>query len=177
MIKETSDEKDNGHAQALRAALAEHKQHLANIQVKGDLIVPKSDRIMTRSRARQTPDEYTMISAQLKIIKVLVEELVSASGNRTIDPADADDLEDEDDDDGDWEDDPNDFIDLGAGMTKSQLMSLGNDSGTFARGRDDETQAYLINFFRQAAQKPGFADVFNSLTEEEQDKLKNMGDA
>ncbi|KAI5066894.1 hypothetical protein GOP47_0017422 [Adiantum capillus-veneris] len=32
LIKETSDEGDNGHAQALRATLAEHKQHLANIQ-------------------------------------------------------------------------------------------------------------------------------------------------
>lgn len=133
---------------------------------------------MTRSRARQTPDEYTVISAQLKIIKVLVEELLSASGNRTIDPADAVDLDDEDDgDDGDWEDEPNDFLDLGSGMTKSQLMALGaDDSSNMARGRDDETQAYLINFFRQAAQKPGFADVFNSLTQEEQEKLRNMSD-
>lgn len=32
LIKETSDDGDNGHAQALRATLAEHKQHLANIQ-------------------------------------------------------------------------------------------------------------------------------------------------
>ncbi|MCO5564692.1 hypothetical protein L7F22_018359 [Adiantum nelumboides] len=32
LIKDTSDDGDNGHAQALRATLAEHKQHLANIQ-------------------------------------------------------------------------------------------------------------------------------------------------
>lgn len=140
-------------------------------------MVPKSDRIMTRSRARQTPDEYTSISAQLKIVKVLVEELVSASGNRAIDPADAVELDDDDEDDGDWEDESNDFLDLGSGMTKSQLMSLGaDDSSTFARGRDDETQAYLVNFFRQAAQKPGFDEIFNALTNEEQDKLRNMGD-
>lgn len=140
-------------------------------------MVPKSDRIMTRSRARQTPDEYTSISAQLKIVKVLVEELVSASGNRAIDPADAVELEDDDEDDGDWEDESNDFLDLGSGMTKSQLMSLGaDDSSTFARGRDDETQAYLVKFFRQAAQKPGFDEIFNALTNEEQDKLRNMGD-
>ena len=132
---------------------------------------------MTRSQAKKTPDEYTMISGQLKIIKVLVEELSSASGGRTIDPADAVELDDEDDDDGDWEDDTNDFLDLGSGMTKSQLMSLGaDDSSAFARGRDDETQAYLVNFFRQTAQKPGFEDVFNSLTQEEQEKLRNMSD-
>lgn len=147
--------------------------------MKGDLIIPKSDRIMTRARAREQPDQYTIISAQLKIIKVLVEELSAAAGNRRLDPADAAELEDEDDDDGDWEDDPNDFIDLGAGMTKSQLMALGADdsaSTAAGRGRDDETQAYLVNFFQQAAQKLGFQEVFNSLTSEEQDKLKSMGD-
>eukprot|EP00250_Pteridium_aquilinum_P016946 c23380_g1_i1 orf=535-2829(-) len=40
LIKETSDDGDNGHAQALRATLAEHKQHLANIQA---LIVQLKD--------------------------------------------------------------------------------------------------------------------------------------
>ena len=118
-----------------------------------------------------------MVSAQLKIVKVLVEELVSASGNRLIDPADAAELEDDDEEDGDWEDDPDEFIDLGSGMTKSQLMALGAEDSNLARGRDDETQAYLVDFFRQAAQKPGFPDVFNSLTLDEQEKLKNMSDA
>lgn len=120
-----------------------------------------------------------MISAQLKIIKVLVGELLSASGNRSLDTAAAADLDDDDDeDDGDWEDDTNDFLDLGAGMTKSQLMSLGvEDDNAFTRGRDDETQAYLLDFFSQVSQKPGFADVFSSLTQEEQDKLRSMSDA
>ena len=48
---------------------------LAEVQVKGDLVVTQSNRIMTRSRARAQPDQYTSVSAQLKIIKVLVEEL------------------------------------------------------------------------------------------------------
>ncbi len=73
--------------------------------VKGDLIVPTSDRIMTRSRAKQSntsyskkiplvplpitdfftvpykdPDQYTIIPAPLKILKLLIEELVSAQG-------------------------------------------------------------------------------------------------
>lgn len=148
---------------------------LAEVQVKGDLIVPKSDRIMTRSRARQQPDQYTIIPAQLKIIKVLVEELLSASGpNRALDAAAAADLDD-DDEDGDWEDDANDFLDLGAGMTKSQLMAYAAEDGpSMNRGRDDETQTFLENFFRQQAQNPAFANVFSSLTPEEQEKLRGM---
>lgn len=153
---------------------------LSSIQVQGDLILQKStsDRIMTRSRARQTPNQYTIIPAQLKIIKILVEELSSASGTgRGLDPSAAADLDDEDDDDDqDWEDDPSDFVDLSTGMTKSQLMGFGADDGSsaFERGRDDETQAFLLDFFRQEAQKPGFGDVFDSLTAEEQEKLRGM---
>merc|ERR1711939_373832 len=82
-----------------------HDPRLLSIQVKGDMIMPQSDRIMTRSRARQQPDQYTSVPAQLKIIKVLVEELLSASGNRPIDPSSAADLDDDEEDgDGDWED-------------------------------------------------------------------------
>lgn len=148
---------------------------LAEIHVKGDLIVPKSDRIMTRSRAKQNPDQYTTISAQLKIVKVLVQELLSASGNRPFDAsAAATDADDEDDEDDDWEDDSNDFLDLGSGMTKSQLMAYAAEDDVPARGKDDETQAYLLEFFRQASQKPGFGDTFNSLTSEEQEKLRSM---
>lgn len=149
---------------------------LAEIQVKGDLIVPTSNRIMTRSRARQQPDQYTMIPAQLKIVKILVEELLQASGKiRDLDAAAAADLDDDDDDDGDWEDDPNDFLDLGAGMTKSQLMAYGADDGPEAsRGRDDETQSFLLSFFHQQGQNPDFANVFNALTPQEQEKLRGM---
>ena len=149
---------------------------LAEIQVKGDLIVPTSNRIMTRSRARQQPDQYTMIPAQLKIVKILVEELLQASGKlRDVDAAAAADLDDDDDDDGDWEDDPNDFLDLGAGMTKSQLMAYGADDGPEAsRGRDDETQSFLLSFFHQQGQNPDFANVFNALTPQEQEKLRGM---
>ena len=154
---------------------------IADIEVKGDLIVPKSNRIMTRSQTKQTPDQYTSVSAQLKIIKILVEELLSASGNRALDAAAAGvdgAAEDDDEEDGEWEDDEDEVLDLGTGMTKSQLMAFGaDDSPAATRGRDDETQAYLLNFFREASQKPGFGEVFNSLTAEEQDKLRAMSDS
>ncbi|KAK0938155.1 hypothetical protein LTR29_010266 [Friedmanniomyces endolithicus] len=156
-----------------------HDPRLAAIHIQGDLIVPKTDRIMTRSRARQQPDRYTSISAQLKIIKVLVEELLSAAGgNRPLTAADAADLDDEDDDDdGEWEDDGQGFLDLGAGMTKSQLMAYGEDDEDGGRGRDDETQTFLLEFFRRQAREPGFGEVFGSLTGDEQEKLRGMSDA
>ncbi|KAK5687494.1 hypothetical protein LTS10_001632 [Elasticomyces elasticus] len=155
-----------------------HDPRLVEIRVKGDLIVPKTDRIMTRSRARQQPDQYTTISAQLKIVKVLVEELLTASGNRPLNAADAAELDDDDgEDDGDWEDDGEGFLDLGAGMTKAQLMAYGaDDSDSMTRGRDDETQMYLLDFFQRQAQESGFAEVFASLTQEEQEKLRSMSD-
>ncbi|TKA83644.1 hypothetical protein B0A55_00427 [Friedmanniomyces simplex] len=156
-----------------------HDPRLASILVKGDLLVPKTDRIMTRSRARQQPDQYTSIPAQLKIIKVLVEELLSASsGNRPLTAADAAELDEEDaedgDDDGEWEDDGHDFLDLGAGVTKAQLMAYGVNVDDGGRGRDDETQTFLLEFFRRQAGEPGFGEVFGALTAEEQGKLRGM---
>lgn len=54
-------------------------------------------------------------------------------------------------------------------------MSYAEDgSNTFSRGRDDETQTYLLQWFHGAAEKPGFAEVFQSLTPQEQEKLRNM---
>ena len=153
-------------------------QRLSQIHVKGDLIVSQSNRIMTRSRARQNPDQYTIVPANLKIIKVLVDELHNASGNaQNLDPksANLDDGDSDDDEDEDWEDEPRDFLDLGAGMTKEQLMAFGGEAGQgFSRGRDDETQAYLLQFFRAQAEKPAFAQVFQNLTGEEQEKLRSM---
>ena len=93
-------------------------ERLSRIHVRGDLIVPESDRIMTRSRARQNPDQHTIVPVPLKILKVLIEEMSSASGNsRSIDAAAAAELADDDSDDGDWEDEPN-ILDLGSASVR-----------------------------------------------------------
>ncbi|TKA71274.1 hypothetical protein B0A49_03861 [Cryomyces minteri] len=154
---------------------------LAQITVKGDLIVPQSNRIITRSRAKQQPVEYTQIPLPLKIVKVLVEELSSAGGQQgAIEAGMAaaeDDEEEVSDDDGSWEDDGDGgFLDLGLGSTKEQLMSFDSPSNnsSFPRGRDDETQAYLLQFFRAASQKPGFNNVFTALSAAEQEKLRSL---
>lgn len=97
-----------------------HDARLSQIQVKGDLIVPKSDKIMTRSRARLQPDQFTMVPASLKILKVLVEELLNAAGSlQQLKEAALEAAESEGSDDGeDWEDDPN-TLDLGLGSTRA----------------------------------------------------------
>lgn len=152
---------------------------LAQVQVKGDLIIQDTGRIKTRSQARANPDRYTTVPAPLKIVKVLVEELVSASGNRELDAATAATLEEEGSDDGDdWEDVPGNVLDLGLGVTKQELMAFGEggSEGVFGvRKRDDETQAFLLEFFREASTKPGFQELFAALTPNEQEKLRSLG--
>lgn len=151
---------------------------LAQVQVKGDLIIQDTGRIKTRSQARSNPDRYTTVTAPLKIVKVLVEELAAASGNKEIDAATAAALEEEASDDDDWEDVPNNTLDLSLGITKQELMAFGQggSEGVFGvRKRDDETQGFLADFFRQASTKAGFQEFFAALTPDEQEKLRSLG--
>ncbi|KAF2472067.1 ARM repeat-containing protein [Lindgomyces ingoldianus] len=151
---------------------------LSHIQVKGDLIVPQDGRIMTRSRARANPDQYTVVPSPLKILKVLIVELSGASGsNRQIDAAAAAaaaEFADEGSDDGDWEDEPNPFEDLSSAMSKEQLMAFANDEPGMSRQQDNETQAFLVDFFGRAAQTEGFREEYEALTLEEQQRLRDM---
>ncbi|KAL5048158.1 hypothetical protein BDW71DRAFT_178032 [Aspergillus fruticulosus] len=152
---------------------------LAQVQVKGDLIVQDTGRIKTRSQARNNPDRYTTVTAPLKIVKVLVEELAAASGNKEIDAATAAALEEEgSDEDDEWEDMPDNTLDLSLGVTKQELMAFGEGGteGVFGvRKRDDETQAFLLDFFRNASTKGEFQQLFAALTPDEQEKLRSLG--
>lgn len=149
---------------------------VAQTMVKGDLIVPTSDRIMTRSRAKKNPDQYTIVPAPLKIVKVLIEELLSASGIQNAATAvAAADFADEEDDDG-WEDLPS-VLDLGSGAAKADLMAYAEGlGGSFMRQRDDETQAYLIDFFVRASTEniAGFNELYELLNNEEKGKLAEL---
>lgn len=106
---------------------------------------------------------------------MLVEELLSASGvhaaaNAAAVSAEFLDAESDDGADG-WEDEPT--LDLGLASTKADLMNWAENN---SRGRDDETQAYLIEFFKVAARDnvAGFQDWFNMLAEEEKAKLTQL---
>ncbi|KAJ5782597.1 hypothetical protein N7457_004371 [Penicillium paradoxum] len=152
---------------------------VAEVPVKGDLIIQDTGRIKTRSQARKNPDRFTTVRAPLKIIKVLVEELGAASGNKEMDAAAAAALEDADSDDGDddWEDVPSQILDLGIGASKQGLMDFaegGSESVFGVRRRDDETQGFLADFFRQASTQPGFQELYAALTPSEQTKLQSL---
>jgi hypothetical protein len=123
------------------------------------------------------PDRYTIIPANLKIVKVLIEELASAAGqsnSAAAQAAAAADFADDDEDDGAWEDEPS-ILDLGLGSTKAELMAYGESS--FVRQRDDETQAYLTEFFLRAGREnlAGFEGLYALLSDEEKLKLSTIG--
>lgn len=162
--------------------------------VKGNLIIPSSNRIMTRSKAKLSkdgygniitspsliypldPDQYTIIPAPLKIIKVLIEELLSASGQQNAAMvAAAAEFADEDGDDDSWEDAPN-VLDLGLSSTKADLMAYGEGRSGVMRNRDDETQAYLMEFFVRAGRENvgGFNELYEQLEEGEKAKLMEL---
>lgn len=118
------------------------------------------------------PDQWTIVPATLKILKVLIVELQSASGTG-LDTSAAADLAEEGSNDGDWEDEPNPFVDLGSGFSKEQLMAFAAEDGPgMGRQKDDETQAFLVDFFTRAATTQGFAEEFATLTEDEQRRLQ-----
>ncbi|TVY23470.1 Importin subunit beta-5 [Lachnellula hyalina] len=146
--------------------------------VKGDLIIPTSDRIMTRSQAKLNPDQFTIIPAPLKIIKVLIQELESASGLHSASnalAAAAAEFADEEGENDDWEDVPS-TLDLGLGSTKADLMAFGESSTNFMRQKDDETQAYLSEFFIKAGGEnvAGFNELYAALSDEEKRKLNEL---
>lgn len=164
---------------------------IRQIAVKGDLIVPANDRIKTRSHAKSNPDTWTTIPANLKILKVLTDELTNAaSSSNRFDPsaaaaAAALDSEGSDEDGDEWEDvgaGSTGTLDLGLGMTKQELMAYGGDEeedglGTTAQSRqiDNETSEYLMGWFREQAQKEGFALMFEALSGEERERLQRIG--
>ncbi|PVI08592.1 ARM repeat-containing protein [Periconia macrospinosa] len=147
---------------------------VAAVQVKGDLIPSNDSRIRTRSRARENPDQFTVIPATLKILKVLIVELQSAAGaHQELDAAAAAELAEEHPDDEDWEDEPNPFLDLGSKLTKEQLMAYAaDDAPGGGRQKDDETQAFIMDFFKRAHTTPEFAAEFEALTEDERIRLR-----
>lgn len=163
---------------ALSKLYSLHDPRLQAVQVKGELIVDNSGRIKTRSQARNNPDRYTIVPADVKIIKILVDDLGSSSGTRALEAAaagaiDADDAASDDEND-DWEDVPNNTYDLGLGMTKQELMGFaeGGNTGYNARARDEEAYGYLVEFFRATSAEPGFQVLFDGLNEKEKDTLR-----
>lgn len=196
---------------ALSKLYSLNDQRVAQVSVKGDLIVSSNDgQIKTRSRAKQStlrsqgdffygdleeayrqfkdgptdsakstadPDQYTIIPAPLKIIKLLIDELQAASGvgaaaNAASAAVASTELDSDDDDEG-WEDD-DDTLDMGLASTKADLMSFIEGPGR--RQPDDETQNFLTEFFLICGREDtaSFKEWYNMLSEEEKQKLNEL---
>lgn len=162
-------------------------ERIRHVTAKGELIVQDTGRIKTRSRAKANPDQWTSVPADLKILKLLIEELTNTSSNLTNSAAAASgaagDLDTDSDDDADeWEDvgasGNKGVMDLGLGMTKQDLMAYDDEDsqgGPSSRQRDDETNEYLVSWFRQQGQKPRFAELFAALNDDERTQLQAIG--
>ncbi|KAL9059557.1 MAG: hypothetical protein Q9162_001062 [Coniocarpon cinnabarinum] len=149
------------------------------ILCKGDMVVTPetSGRIMTRSRAKAAPPEqWTSVSAPIKIIKLLVDELSSAASVSTAGMpstpglvkggGDAAADEDGSDEDSDWEDD----------LGEEELLKIaGSDAGSTRGTVDGETVAFLKGWLRGVVGSGVLADAGGNLTDGERDVLGQLG--
>jgi importin-9 len=138
----------------------------------------RAERSTNTPTATLDPDQYTVVAAPLKIVKLLIDELLSASGAQAASTAAAAAMSaafDDDDEDG-WEDD-DDTLDLGLSSTKVDLMSYLEGPGR--RQPDDETQTFLTEFFIRCGREnvANFQDWYSMLKDDEKQKLNELATA
>ena len=157
-----------------------HDARLEKLTVKGDLVVPHSDQIMTRSKARKNPDQYTITSVPVKIVKVLAAELGIGRPRLNGSDANLDAIEQEigeEDESGEdeWEDEPDELgLGFGLGVSKQELLAFAEEEPGSQRQTDDETQAYLEQFFQNITQDGDFSTLCSALTPQELEKIRSV---
>lgn len=162
---------------ALCKILLLEDKRVESVKVKGDIIQNSVDPniIITRSKAKSMPINYTMIPAPLKIVKLLIQEFLIQS--RQPDPSDFISEKVEKvtgaDDDG-WED----LEDIGVpNLDKLKSYVLDTDHDYYKEKLDDASSRGLkeilkINFTECIQNHHDyFSGVFNLLTEEEKKTL------
>lgn len=95
-----------------------HDERLNNVQVQGDLIVQNTTRIKTRSQAKKEPDQWSIITVPLKLVKVLIQELANPRSPTPPGLTLGNQNGASDDEDDDWEDEPA-LLDLAAPKTRA----------------------------------------------------------
>lgn len=101
-----------------------HDERLEQIQTKGDLLVENTSRIKTRSQAKKTPDQYSIIPVSLKLTKVLLQELSPSPNKPVFSPSLSNGRKHSivsEGDDEEWEDDEPVVLDLTASSTRQGL--------------------------------------------------------
>ncbi|KAH7105023.1 ARM repeat-containing protein [Auriculariales sp. MPI-PUGE-AT-0066] len=148
----------------LSALFASERPSVQGITVRGDLIVrpETSNVIMTRSRAKQAPHEYTSILFPVKALKLLLHDLQSGGDAAAISAASTGaELVDSDDDGEDWADEEkiegeqwlSDLLGPGAKGFEDDDVVDDQDDEDFA---DDpisqiDMKAHLITFLKECA--------------------------
>ncbi|KAF8899297.1 armadillo-type protein [Infundibulicybe gibba] len=171
----------------LSQLFAAERPSLQNLMVKGDIIVKPETKnvIMTRSRTKTTPHEFTSIPFPVKALKILLRD-VHSGGEAATFAAQGDTYDvDSDDGDEDWTEEEkanqgfkeDEFAFLSE-MIGPKGMAFDNDDVLDESDDEDlkndpisqmDMQAHLVSFFREcAARNTGnFAAVVEQLSAEE----------
>ena len=153
-----------------------HDERLKSTQTKGDLLVDNSTRIKTRSQSKKQPDQYSIISVSLKLVKVLIQELLTTPNSAGLGLRKHSITHTQGSDDDEWEDEPA-VLDLASQGTRQDLMGFMDEMSKWnLHQSDDETQQYLTRFFNEIANEPYFQGMYQSLTDAEKEKLQHMND-
>ncbi|KAF9260865.1 ARM repeat-containing protein [Marasmius fiardii PR-910] len=172
---------------ALTQLFVSERPSLQTLMVKGDIIMTPETKnvIMTRSRTKTMPTEFTSIPFPVKAIKILLHEVQSGGESATM-GASQDDIPDVDSDDGD-----EDWADTGDSTTRrdteleflSELIGpkgMAFDNDDILDVSDDEDlkddpisqmdmQEHLLSFLRECAVRNTnqFSNIVDRLTAEE----------
>ncbi|KAL1950948.1 hypothetical protein VTO73DRAFT_97 [Trametes versicolor] len=175
-------------ALALSSLFASERPSLQQLVVKGDIIVKPETKnvIMTRSKTKQSPTEFTSVSFPVKALKLLVHELQSGGEAASMGFNDADVAElDSDDGDEEWTEEEklhqgfkaDEFAFL-SDMLGPRGMAFDNDDALEENDDEDlkndpvstmDMQAHLLGFLKEcAARNTGnFSAVVEQLNPEE----------
>ena len=131
-----------------------HDTRFAAIQVQGEEIVDvASTRIRTRSMAKIDPVKYTVVGAELKLVKLLINELLPAYSLGVQQSFNARTLVKKPSSDGSW------------ASTTSGSPRMSPTKG------DSETQRFLVEFFTRVGSEARFQELYGQLIPAEQERL------
>ncbi|KAJ6502647.1 armadillo-type protein [Mycena vulgaris] len=169
---------------ALCQLFVSERPSLQNLMVKGDIIVkPETQNvIMTRSRTKMSPHEFSSIPFPVKTLKLLLHDVQSGGESATISAQGESYEVDSDDGDEDWAEEeklnPNDEFEFLSELIGPKGMAFDNDDVLEEDDDEDlqkdpvstmDMQAHLLSFFRECATRNtgNFSAVVDQMSAEE----------
>ncbi|KAG0321166.1 Importin 9 [Linnemannia gamsii] len=179
---------------ALTKVFTSGDPRVAVIQVKGDMILTESSRRTTRSTARKAPNQYAVVSAPVKIVKLLCADLITRIEEETHSGEFDDDESEEDEDEDEEESETEDLKDWEGSKNhdRSVLLSdvLGDDGKEYYGEAEDgdeleevdpdvladpvyqtNLKKFLVDFFCSQLHSPGLVHCINELNDAEKQTL------